>query len=968
MGNHGGGVRARRRRRVVRLAFAPVVSLVAVVSGAQQPALRVYGIEDGLKFSQVFAVFQDHRGFIWAGTAYGLSRYDGREFTTVGKAQGLPHDSVRAIAEDGAGSVWVLTEQGLGRVDALGGRLGAPIVVPLPACLAGELGRRVKAIASGGGSLWLMMRDGVARWRGGRLDDFPLPAALRDRDGLFFGPVGADGAWVGSPHAVARVGTGVAPLVLAVPAGADAVALVRRGGDLLLLQAEAISRLAGEHWQAQRQWELPRGVNPTGMLAFGDGLLVITPARGVFRLERGAKPDEITTGEGLPSNAVYGAVVDRDGVLWLATADGLVKVYDLSVRSFATRRPQIGEMVLAFARDARGGVWVGHSEGVTLVRGRTLQFFDTRRSPSEEAGVWALLPLARGGVLAGTRRGLVLVRAGRIASFPTLSLAGSERVYDLARDAAGWIWASTPSGVVRFRWDDERERPTSPRAFTEVDGAPFGEARGVTPAADGEVWIGTDGAGVVLWDGEAMHRIGAASGLPSGVCRAVLLRPEGVWVATDTGVWVLVGGRATPLEDVNRALTDRWIVALAVGEGGAVWIATSYEVVKVVGGRIVARIDKDSGLIGTSTTAENCLLAMPNGTLLVGMVGGFSIVPEDLEKRRWPAPATLLLGAEDRRGRRVDPGTEVAYRANTVTFSFASPTFLAERRTRFQERLVGFDAAWSEPHPYPFQRYTNLPAGAYEFQVRAVGIDGTVSPSPARLGFVVATPWWQALPARVGGVLALVLLGWGVALVRMRAVRRRNEELEAVVRERTTQLAEANRALERLATTDGLTGIANHRVFQEELRREWARAERTGAPLALLMLDIDAFKPFNDTLGHQAGDECLRRVAKAVSSCAQRPGDIAARYGGEEFVLLLPGIGETSAALVAERVRAAVGALAITHPASPVAATVTVSVGFAVARPTAGANAASLIGAADAALYDAKRAGRNRVAGGAARG
>ncbi|HUP42604.1 MAG TPA: sensor domain-containing diguanylate cyclase [Thermoanaerobaculia bacterium] len=175
------------------------------------------------------------------------------------------------------------------------------------------------------------------------------------------------------------------------------------------------------------------------------------------------------------------------------------------------------------------------------------------------------------------------------------------------------------------------------------------------------------------------------------------------------------------------------------------------------------------------------------------------------------------------------------------------------------------------------------------------------------------------------------------------------------------RLQEANHALERLTRIDSLTGVANRRHFDETLEVEWRRALRAEEPVALVLADIDCFKPFNDAYGHQRGDESLRRVAEVLGTGLQRVADLAARYGGEEFALLLPGLDEGEAAGLAERLRRQVEALAIPHGRSTVARHVTLSAGVAAAVPVREEDPALLVGAADGALYRAKQAGRNRV-------
>ena len=163
------------------------------------------------------------------------------------------------------------------------------------------------------------------------------------------------------------------------------------------------------------------------------------------------------------------------------------------------------------------------------------------------------------------------------------------------------------------------------------------------------------------------------------------------------------------------------------------------------------------------------------------------------------------------------------------------------------------------------------------------------------------------------------------------------------------------------AGTDALTSLANRRAFETRADQEWARARRSGSPLALALVDVDRFKRYNDRYGHLAGDDALAAVAHALGAHARRAADCAARYGGEEFVLLLPETGEAQALALAEKVRAAIEALALPHADSP-NGVLTVSVGVACTTQSVFADWRALTDAADAALYTAKRSGRNRVA------
>lgn len=186
----------------------------------------------------------------------------------------------------------------------------------------------------------------------------------------------------------------------------------------------------------------------------------------------------------------------------------------------------------------------------------------------------------------------------------------------------------------------------------------------------------------------------------------------------------------------------------------------------------------------------------------------------------------------------------------------------------------------------------------------------------------------------------------------------------AIVKARVKNHLELKRyrdLLERISLIDGLTGIPNRREFDMKLGEEWRRAIRNGELISLIMMDIDFFKNYNDHYGHLAGDDCLRKVAKALVSTMKRPGDMVARYGGEEFACILPDTDTQGALIVAEMLLNSVSDLKIPHATSTVADHITISIGFASKLPDPGTSHESLILEADTMLYNAKKHGRKRI-------
>lgn len=276
---------------------------------------------------------------------------------------------------------------------------------------------------------------------------------------------------------------------------------------------------------------------------------------------------------------------------------------------------------------------------------------------------------------------------------------------------------------------------------------------------------------------------------------------------------------------------------------------------------------------------------------------------------------------------------------------------------------------WKDAHRMLFDESYVLAKKMYEInsETAVSALTGALTAAEERFNrFRMAT-----FAMRIGAVLLLLWVGVMFSR-RMRAelaaqnrlqneIAAANLALEEKVLQRTAELEAANRQLQALSATDGLTGLANRREFDREWEQEWSRAVRQGLPLAVAMIDVDQFKAYNDHYGHQSGDVCLKLVAQTLSQAVQRSGELAARYGGEEFVVILPGLDVAEAAAVVERVRAAVQALGLPHARAAVAGVVTVSAGVASCVPRPGDDSARLVQAADAAMYRAKAAGRNRV-------
>ena len=293
---------------------------------------------------------------------------------------------------------------------------------------------------------------------------------------------------------------------------------------------------------------------------------------------------------------------------------------------------------------------------------------------------------------------------------------------------------------------------------------------------------------------------------------------------------------------------------------------------------------------------------------------------------------------------RIDTGP-----GGTITLAQADGIIVMRQPSADGKGDVGRDVSQS-PN---FRRSAATPSGSFTGVAQIDGVErfytfATVPGLPLIVNVALSSEMvfagWLRRAYIIGGLTILVCMATVGFAVRLR---------REIIR-RT--LVEADLAF--LSITDGLTGLANRRRFDEMIAREWRRTRRTGSSLALLMIDADRFKQLNDTFGHIRGDEVLKAIAKVIDGTIRRPGDMAARYGGEEFVAILPDTDAGGAAMIAERIRRSVE-LEAGH--SIESGAVTVSIGVSVARPTGDETEGDLIAAADNALYRAKETGRNRI-------
>ena len=971
------------------------------------PAVRAFSDRDGLPQNTIHAIARDARGYLWVGTQDGAARFNGREWVVIDMPDRDVSNYVRTLVAARDCTLWFGREGG-GVVRlrpepfAAAPRPGAFTVFGtadgLPAARVNRLlearDGTIWAATAGGGAARLVGErfEGVSEGlRDGRLwviaeieDEAGLPRIVAGGEG---GLAVLEGSrWspvdLGPPELVGSVNS---ILQTKDASGARTLWVGTYGNGVLRVRGSRIDRLGAAEGLTSR---LVTALAVTRRAAGEEHLWAGTRDGGLFRFS-GERFTAVPLGVSISEIYWVHAGGDEDpGALWVGTrAAGLLRLEAASWVALDRSSGLPADQVLGLleTRDAEGRPvhWVGTNNGIAVIRGARLVV------EGEAEGLPGPQVLALAELRGRGRRpeiwasvvGLGLVRREgsrwvRVDARPAFNADhGAWLLASTAPSGAGVLWVGTErSGLARMEsglWT----------VLTTRDGLPSNHVVSLLETESGgrrSLWVGTRGGGVAeVVDGRVTGAWNRSAGLPNDDAMSLAeVRLPGerreVWAGTRAGVarrGVAAGETWSRLRPSGApAWPSETVVSIGQDRTGRVYLGTQRGVVRLTprepgapGGDEFATevFGLADGL--PSATANWSQLADSKGRIWFATTGGVALFDPSREASYAAPPAPLLIErAEATGGRTLEPGIVLGPAERDVAFEFALLTTRRAGAVRYRTQLVGYDTSPSEWVAGYQKTYTNLPPSRYVFRVEARDAAGRES-GPVEIPFSVAPspwlrPWALALEA-----LTLVGLGALFVWARERRLRRRAEGLEALVAERTRQLSEANRLLSELSATDPLTGLANRRTLEAHAEGEWRRLARGGGGLALVMLDVDLFKCYNDSLGHLAGDECLRRLAEALRHLAQRPGDLVARYGGEEFACLLVGLESEQALAHAERLRATIEELQLPHPASHVGPVVTVSLGVAWARPVPAGDWRRVLAAADAALYRAKERGRNRT-------
>lgn len=965
------------------------------------PNFEIFGAKDGLSDEIYSTVGVDPRGFVWAGSASGLYRFDGYRWDhhAVGAAESLVRDMLTVPD----GQLWAIFErEGLAFNDGAGWNLLGDT----------EFSQRFSTTidAHGRKTHWVLQEHGARRLE--------------------------DGTWINEPS-IAALGPGrnVALARTQRMLGGPRLWLVRSQGGLWHRQTDdpdaTWQRLDVDDFNTALFTDLVvsehQGQEELWILSYGSGILRL---REDGQQRRWRRQDGV-----LPSEAIYSGVVsydsDRVRSLWLASRGGLIQFHNEQFRFYDRRDGLPSNAVRGIKRqtdpDGTDILWLATESGVARARLSPSAWRIVSRLGATENGIFGVIvePNGHGGerlMIGSAREGIAMLDEGRWQQFGVAS-------GDLPSNAIRALWRlDTPDGsVVRLAALDQGAlfRISDNLSFEPVKiDWPESSNRGASAAtlrstpSGSEVWIGTLDAAVYRLLGDQLERIHPPQPQRGRIHDLTEYATAGgqawIWAATDRGL-ARINEQQFELIDASTRTADsgyRSVVVIERKGRAELWASsirqgvvrlnisdpmapvliedeqipappdpTVYSVLPDSQGRIYVCTNNGVQLLEPASGGgyEERVFRRPDGLVhdecnsysqivdqhdryWVGTLAGLSVYDPRLEADTTGLhPGALHVTQLSLDGSTVrfdlEQGVSVPAGTREVQARFSLLSNQREADNRYRARMLGYEPEGGDWSAQPYRTWGELPPGEYRLRIEARNHAGARADS-IEMAVEVQPQWHQWSLVRAGLVVLATGLLLGAFALYNQQLRQRKQMLEHTVKQRTAELNRVNRRLTELSYKDPLTGLANRRRLSDAAGEVLAQANRQQRPVSLILLDIDEFKNFNDNFGHLAGDVALQWVANQLQS-ELRPGDLVCRFGGEEFACLLPHTGQEQAHAIAERMRRAVALNSQKELAGRFSA-LTISAGLVSLVPEDEV-LENLIHQADKGLYQAKSGGRNRV-------
>ncbi len=892
-----------------------------------QYVFNSWSIEQGLPQISVHTLTQDDQGYIWIGTQAGLARFDGVKFKTFSadNTPGIPGNFIQHLLTDSKGRLWVGTYKGL-TVYYQGGFTNIPVAAD-----STELQLNVQKITEDHrGDIWIATTDGLYQLKHGKLFPYkdisqPVYSVLAHGDQLFIGGVGS--VWQLEKNTLRAI---------EVPQEYQKSSfgqLLWHDGQLWLGTSNGLLYLPPQQ-QKLVELETPTPLFRYPIDALGedsDNNLWVGTIIGLFRLQNGQVIEHVENDNQHSFQQVLTIFEDHEKSLWLGSyRDGVGRAWNGRTRRYSLKQGLNEPLVWSLLPKLNGkGLWVGTNRGLSeLVDGRFTQVVKAEQLPHPTAYTLMEEPDR---LWIGTRKGMAMLQNRKVEEIPHTEQLSALQINSIVRLDEAHLLLGTSNGLYNYSEDALQLVPTEDQSAIFI--------RPIVRLSDGRIYVGSQ-KGLFEYKENLLHRVGLDNGLNDQLDVSGILeldKDEIVISTISKGIFFLREGtwhhfteaEGLPVNESFTVIADEKDHLWVSGFKGLYQVALSHLVEFIDGKResIMAYmfLSESGGIIGSQKAfccngAGNAKGFFKDGILWYPTRDGVVNLNTTNIKLNQTISNVVIerinfndtwypVNANQR--------FKLTQVERDIIFDFTALSFRDPKSVLFQYRLVGYQDDWYALDTNAQRRvnYTNLPPGNYSFQVKASNNAGIWNPEAGELHFTIAsyfyeTTWFYLL---VTSVLAITIGLWHK--LRLRNLELKKRELEAEIKKHTEQLEisnsrlhEAVQALKETSQTDQLTGLKNRRYLSNQLPADLAHFEREltahfqGNSMVFAIADIDHFKNINDTYGHKAGDDVIRKFAQVIRENI-REGDYAVRWGGEEFIVVFRPMDASMVPVIIERLR-----------------------------------------------------------------
>lgn len=874
--------------------FCCLCIICSSASYADDDSLSSYFVDvwtshDGLPHNSISDIAQTEDGYLWFATWEGVARYNGRQFTLFDRNNDthMQDSGSKVLTPEEGNKLWVAGARG---------------------SLVTRLGKNWRSNPSASGlindvlidsdkNLWIAVESlgvifrpylqddqyGEDEWL---LQDVSAYRLVENHEGIHAGT--ADGLYYLTPTTAKKIESDHFNRI--------AYLSVANNGDILIGSENGPWCWDGKQMhnfttELDNQKITVIEQDSDGHFWFG------TTNKGVARLSHHAL-EFLNVHDGLPNNRVLSWFEDLEGSIWIGTNGGVIRLRQSLFTTLTSNQGLVADYVRTVIEIDENRLLAGTNRGLSVIKN---QHVDPSYNSTESISVLSLAKRHAGGIWVGTyQTGLHIWDEGKLTKVldDKLGLPTNE-IRAILEDSQGNLWLGTSLGLVKQTPDGKLQHFTK-----QTNGLHDDYVMALGEDEFGRIWVGT-GLGAGYWQAGAFHPIDLSSQEGAQYVFGLYVEPDYIWFATDRGM-VRYQHSDQSLGLVGRPqglLIDKFFQIVKddqqhfwLSSNRGIWKVNYQDAHAVAGGHqkniSFEHYDENDGMASSQANGGSnpAAIKSADGNIYFSTAGGVAFIhPDDLNQQsNMTLPLILESVSFDLQAINPEIDQQAPAGTNRISIAYVGLSYIMSQRLQYRTKLVGFDDEWVYQGAKATADYTNLPPGHYQFYVSARYPYAEWNDSKMLYEFTLEPLLWERKEVVVASLIVLILLIGAATRWQINILKRSELKLKEQVEEQTQALRLQSKMFEALSQEDALTGLANRRAFDANLKRLYEEAKANKQALYVAILDIDYFKSINDQYSHLVGDKALICFANILSELAISK-DHVARWGGEEFTMLYLG-------------------------------------------------------------------------------